>query len=200
MLIPRPETEVVVDRALVELDRLRSRDRGRAVTVIDLGTGSGAIALSVAFERPGVSVWAVDVSADALEVARSNLAGIGSAATRVRLAEGSWFEPLPAELRGSVDLIVSNPPYVAADDDLPDEVRHWEPTGALIPGPSGREALDHLVDGAGDWLADDGVLVVELAPHQAEGVAERARAQGFASTEIGADLTGRARMVIARRR
>jgi release factor glutamine methyltransferase len=192
VLIPRPETEVVAGRALDELDRRRGR------VVVDLGTGSGAIALSVAAERTGVEVWATDASADALDVARANLAGLGSAGTRVRLVEGDWFAALPEELAGRVDVIVSNPPYVAAGEDLPAEVRDWEPAGALVPGPSGLEALEVLVDGAPRWLAPGGALVVELAPHQAAAVADRARAGGFAAVEIGADLTGRDRFVVAR--
>jgi release factor glutamine methyltransferase len=202
VLIPRPETETVVDWALAEVDRRRAERPGPGaapVTVVDLGTGSGAIALAVAVERPGVDVWATDRSPDALAVARANLAGIGSAAARVRLAAGDWFAALPGELRGATDLIVSNPPYVAAADDLPAEVRDWEPVGALIAGPTGREDLERLVDEAPDWLAPGGALVVELAPHQAALVAERARAGGYAEVFVRADLTGRERLVVARR-
>lgn len=199
VLIPRPETEQVVEHALVELDRLRSRSPGLPLTVVDLGTGSGAIALSIAAERADVEVWATDASADALDVARANLAGLGRAGRRVRVAHGSWFEALPPGLRGSVDLIISNPPYVAETDELPAEVRNHEPRRALIPGPTGREALDHLVAAAPAWLVDDGVLVVELAPDQASGVAAHAEQFGYASVSIAPDLTGRDRMVIARR-
>jgi release factor glutamine methyltransferase len=192
VLIPRPETEVVAGRALDELARRDGR------VTVDLGTGSGAIALSLAAERPGLEVWATDVSADALDVARANLAGLGSAGTRVRLVEGDWFAALPAELAGRIDVIVSNPPYVAAGDDLPAEVRDWEPAGALVPGPTGLEALDVLVDRSPHWLAPGGALVVELAPDQAAVVADRARSGGFAGAEVGADLTGRDRFVVAR--
>ncbi|CAN5713659.1 hypothetical protein BH20ACT2_BH20ACT2_11520 [soil metagenome] len=134
VLIPRPETEAVVEHALVELDRLAA---DRCATVVDLGTGSGAIALSIAAERTRVAMWAVEVSAGAAAVARANLAGLGRAATRVRIVEGSWFEPVPADLCGAVDLVVSNPPYVAAGDELPPVVADWEPTGALVAGPTG---------------------------------------------------------------
>lgn len=198
VLIPRPETEQVVEHALIELDRLHAARDGAPLTVVDLGTGSGAIALSVAAERPGVDVWATDASTEALDVMRANLAGVGRAGRRVRVAEGSWFDALPGDLRGTIDLVISNPPYVAESDELPAEVLEHEPRAALIPGPTGREALDHLVAEAPAWLVPDGVLVLELAPDQAAGVAALASANGFASVSIAPDLTGRDRMVIAR--
>lgn len=200
VLIPRPETETVVEVALAEFDRIADRRGGDVpVTVVDLGTGSGAIALSFAFERPRAQVWATDRSADALAVARANLTGIGRAATRVTLREGAWFDALPSELRGHVDLLVSNPPYVAAADDLPLEVSGWEPSGALVAGPRGTEDVEHLIDHAGAWLAADGSLVLEMAPHQTEAMATRARDRGYGAVEVADDLTGRARLVIARR-
>lgn len=198
VLIPRPETETVVDLALAELDRLREPDR--ILIAVDLGTGSGAIGLSIAAERERVEVLLTDASADALAVARANLAGLGRAATRVRIAEpGEWFAAVPAEHRGAIHLLVSNPPYVALDDDLPAVVRDWEPSSALFSGPDGLDDLRRIVGEAPEWLASDGVLVVELAPHQAEAVAGLARAAGFVEVEIGADLTGRSRAVVARR-
>lgn len=198
VLIPRPETETVVDLALAELDRLREPDR--ILIAVDLGTGSGAIGLSIAAERERVEVLLTDASADALAVARANLAGLGRAATRVRIAEpGEWFAAVPAEHRGAIHLLVSNPPYVALDDDLPAVVRDWEPSSALFSGPDGLDDLRRIVGEAPEWLASDGVLVVELAPHQAEAVAGLARGAGFVEVEIGADLTGRSRAVVARR-
>lgn len=191
VLIPRPETEVVVDHALTEARRIG------ATTVVDLGTGSGAIALSMAVELgPPVEVWATDASPDALAVARANLAGIGRAATRVRMVEGDWFAALPAELRGGVDVIVSNPPYVADADELPAEVADWEPRGALVAGPSGLEAIEHIVAEAPSWLARPGVLVVELAPTQADRVVTLALAAGFDDAEVEPDLTGRPRVFV----
>jgi release factor glutamine methyltransferase len=165
---------------------------------VDLGTGSGAIALSLVAERRDVEVWATDISAGALDVASANLAGLGGPARRVTLAEGSWFAALPPELRGRIDLVVSNPPYVAATDHLPPEVADWEPPGALVPGPSGLEALLPLVEQAPGWLARPGALVVELAPGQAEVVADAARAAGFGEARIEIDLSGRPRAVVAR--
>ena len=203
VLIPRPETEVVAGHALAELDRLAAdRRAGTGATdplvAVDLGTGSGAIGLALAAERPGTRVWLTDASPDALAVARSNLAGIGRSATHVTLAEGSWFEALPHELRGAVDVVVSNPPYVGAGEVLPLSVADWEPAGALVSGTTGREALDHLVRTARSWLAPGGALVVELAPDQASAVADDARAQGYVEVEVHPDLTGRDRLVVAR--
>jgi release factor glutamine methyltransferase len=197
VLIPRPETEVVVDHALAELDRLGDGPARRVA--VDLGTGSGAIALSLAVERPALEVWATDVSEPALDVARANLAGTGRAGTRVRLAVGSWFEALPAELAGRVDLVVANPPYVATGEVLPDEVGAWEPRGALVAGPTGREALETLIEGAARWLAPGRSLVLELAPHQADPVAHRAVVAGLVEVRVEPDLTGRPRVLVARR-
>jgi len=196
VLIPRPETEVVVDVALAELARVGAE--GDPV-VVDLGTGSGAIALAVASESEASQVWATDVSADALAVARANLAGLGSRhAFRVRLAHGRWFDALPEALRGNVQLIVSNPPYIAESEALPSEVADWEPAAALIAGPTGMEAVADIVGEARQWLARPSALVVELAPNQAEGASELARAAGFASVDVRPDLQGRLRVLVAR--
>jgi len=218
VLIPRPETEQVVSEALVELDALqRSRSDGRskptamtapagergchpALRVVDLGCGSGAIGLSIAVERPGVDVWCVDLAPGAVAVTRANLAGLGMAGGRVTVVEGRWFEPLPASLRGSVDLVVTNPPYVAGTDDLPREVADWEPPEALIPGPTGREAIDQITAAAPTWLAPDGVLVVEIGATQgsdAKGAAQRA---GFGEVDVRTDLLACDRMLVARTR
>jgi len=144
-------------------------------------------------------VWGTDVSADALAVARANLAGLGRRAAAVRLVEGDWFEALPRDLRGRVDVVVSNPPYVAATDSLPAEVADWEPASALVPGPTGLEAVAHIVDGAPAWLAPGGVLVVEIGEAQGWAVADLARAAGFVDVAVHPDLAGRDRALVARR-
>lgn len=194
VLIPRPETEVLAGMALDECRRL---DAGLAV---DLGTGSGAIALALAVERPGLEVWATDVSAEALAVARANLAGLGRAGRGVRLAEGGWFAALPDDLAGRVDVVVANPPYVALHeaDELPAEVRDWEPHQALFSGPTGLEDIDLILAEAPRWLARPGALLIELAPHQARPAQARARDAGFASVTVWPDLTGRDRILVAR--
>jgi release factor glutamine methyltransferase len=196
VLIPRPETEAVVEVALAELRRLAP---ARPV-VVDLGTGSGAIALSVAAEVPGVEVWGTDRSPDALAVARANLAGLGQAGTGVRLAEGSWFSALPPMLRRRVDLVVSNPPYVAQREvpDLPPEVAHWEPLDALVAGPTGLEQVDAIVAEAPRWLSQPGAVVVELAPGQGADAVALAYEAGFSEAEVRPDLAGRPRALVGR--
>jgi len=192
-LIPRPETEVVAGLAL---DALEGRVRPVAV---DLGTGTGAIALALAAEHPSVEVWATDRSADALEVARANMAGLGRPASRVRVAEGSWFAALPDDMQGMLDLVVSNPPYVAEDDELPAVVRHWDPHEALVSGPTGLEAIEVIVAAAPVWLVAGGTLVVEHAPDQGQAVRALAEAAGLIEVHTEPDLTGRARALVARR-
>ncbi|MDH4143856.1 MAG: peptide chain release factor N(5)-glutamine methyltransferase [Acidimicrobiia bacterium] len=201
VLIPRPETEVVAGLALAEIDRVVQAvgaDRDRRVPVVDLGTGSGAIGLALAYERPTVDVWLTDNSAESLAVARANLAGIGRPAVRVQVAEGDWFDALPDELAGAVGVVVSNPPYVAAGEDLPAEVRDWEPPAALVSGPSGMECFEAIVGPARRWLRPGGALVVEHAPHQAEALAQLARRAGFSDVGVHPDLSGRPRALVAR--
>jgi release factor glutamine methyltransferase len=208
VLIPRPETEQVVEVALEEAERrgLR-RSRRRPLTLVDaeptaavadIGTGSGAIALALDAELPDVMVWATDVSPEALDVARANIAGC--AAMRVRTAAGSWFGALPEDLRGRLELIVSNPPYVAEHEvpELPEEVAGYEPRGALVSGPSGLEAVQHLLAHAREWLLPDGVLICELAPHQADAMVEHARALAWAEAFVRVDLAGRERVLVVR--
>jgi release factor glutamine methyltransferase len=209
VLIPRPETERTAQVALDEAARLGLRRGGHdpwrhghgTELVADLGTGSGAIALALASGLPDAQVWATDRSAEALAVARANLAGTGRAATRVRLAEGDWFDALPAGLHGQFRLIVSNPPYVATSElaELPDEVARHEPTTALVSGPTGLEAIEHLIAGAPEYLASGGAtLVLEIAPHQADLMATRARDAGFHEVVVERDLSGRERILVAR--
>jgi release factor glutamine methyltransferase len=202
VLIPRPETEVVAGVALDELDRsLAAAGRDpRAVppVVVDLGTGSGAIALSIAVERVHAQVWATDASEDALDIARANLAGIGRHASRVQLVHGDWFDALPGHLAGRIDLVVSNPPYVAASEELPPIVRDWEPALALVPGPTGLEAYERIVPGARRWLAPGGVVVLEIGAGQGAALCSLAAEAGYASAVVLPDLAGRDRAVVLR--
>jgi release factor glutamine methyltransferase len=195
VLIPRPETEQVVEWALQEARAMGDRD----LVVADLGTGSGAIALSLARQLRHAVVWATDTSADALDVARANTTGAGMwAATRVRLAPGSWWEALPEELRGAVDLVVSNPPYIGDDEPLPEEVDAWEPAAALRAGADGLDAARAIIGAAGSWLRPGGVLVLEVAPSQAAAVVDLARGAGAAEAEVRRDALCRDRAVVAR--
>jgi release factor glutamine methyltransferase len=205
-LIPRPETEQVVDVALEELRRLSGpvgpAREGPAV-LVDLGTGSGVIALTLALETGAeVEVWATDASAAALELAGDNLlklAGSGPMTSRLRLAEGSWFGALPARLSGHVHMVVSNPPYVSASEwsDLDPQIRDYEPRVSLVSGITGLEALELLVDEARQWLVPSGSLVLELAPHQATTMAARAERAGYLDVRVRPDLSGRDRILVA---
>jgi release factor glutamine methyltransferase len=208
VLIPRPETEFVVEVALEEATRAGLRRSRRRLALVesvpsvvaaDIGTGSGAIAIALAAELPDAEVWATDVSEDALAVARANVAGC--AAKRVRVADaGSWFDPLPAQLRGRLSLVVSNPPYVAEHElaHLPDEVAEYEPHRALVSGPSGTEAIETLLERAPEWLAAGAAFVCEIAPHQAESMRALARELGYTEARVRDDLTGRPRVLVAR--
>jgi len=192
VLIPRPETEVVVDAVLAEHARVGG-------PVVDLGTGSGAIALSVAAERPGTEVWGVERSPGALAVARANCTGLGRNARTVRLVEGSWFDGLPDELRGEVGVIAANPPYVPDDAELPADVADWEPAEALRAGEDGLADIRVIVAGAGGWLAPGGALVVEHGDDQGAEVRALAASAGFTEVRTGRDLAGRERYLVARR-
>jgi len=209
VLIPRPETELTAQLALDEAVRLGAR-RGRrascsgtdaACVVADLGTGSGALALALATELPDAEVWATDVSADALAVARANFAGAGSIAARVRVGEGDWFAALPGELRGRLRVVVSNPPYVAESEveHLPSEVAAFEPRGALVSGPTGLESIKRIVGDAPAWLEPRGALVIELDPRRADAAMQLARDAGFADVRVERDLADHPRVLVARR-
>ncbi len=192
-LIPRPETEEVAGWALEEARRFA------APVVADLGTGTGAIGLSVATEIGNSTVHLTDVSSDALAVARANLVGTGRAGARVTISEGSWFEALPPDLQGSLHVVVSNPPYVCDDDELPPVVADWEPQIALRAGADGLRDLLPIIDEAIRWLVPDGALVLEMAPGQTSAVAAHCLQVGFETAEVRADLSGRDRAVVARR-
>ena len=183
VLIPRPETELLVERALA----LRSAAGG---AVVDLGTGCGAIALALASERPGWRVVATDVSQDALAIARANAAALGL--ERVEFRAGSWFEPLRGE---RFDLIVSNPPYVGADDPaLMGSALQYEPRLALTPGADALECLRALARGARPHLVPGGWLLLEHGADQAQAVRDELVLAGLRSVRSHRDLAGHERM------
>ena len=187
VFVPRPETEVLVEVAL----RLV---QDPAPTVVDLCTGGGPVALSIAHERPGARVFGTDVSAEAVALATDN-------ATRLELPArfllGDLFEPLPGDLRGEVDLVVANPPYVPAErrDELPADVL-TDPDRSLFGDASDYE---RLLVGAARWVRPSGVAAVEIDETLADAVAALARAAGFDDVGVHPDLTGRDRVVSGRR-
>jgi release factor glutamine methyltransferase len=188
VLVPRPETELLVERAL----DLRREEFGR---VVDLGTGSGAIALTLASERPGWQVSATDVSEDALAIARANAESLDL--KRVQFLQGSWFQPLAGR---TFDLILSNPPYVAADDPaMQDPALRHEPRGALTPGTDAMASLRAIIESAPDYLERDGWLLLEHGSGQAAEVARELVARGLTHVRSHRDLAGHERMTEAQR-
>ena len=200
VLIPRPETEVMVQAAL-DLAREMISKTNSKLRVADLGTGSGVIGLSLASELPRGSneVWLTDLSADALEVARANLAGLGLINGDVRVAQGSWFAALPSELKNSFDLIVSNPPYIALyDPSVESSVLNHEPHLALFAGSDGLDAYREIISHSDEWLATDGWIVLEIGHQQGDAVRELLAQNSFKQIEIRKDLAGRDRIALAK--
>jgi release factor glutamine methyltransferase len=190
VLIPRPETELVVERALALLPGTEAP--AGDVRVVDLGTGSGAIALALASERPGWLLTATDQSQAALTVARGNAARLSLGP--IEFLAGDWFAPLNGR---RFEAIVSNPPYVAFGDVALAALRH-EPAGALSPGPSGLEALRHLIAQAPAHLERNGWLLLEHGADQADVVAAALVAAGYARVRCHRDLAGRDRVTEGR--
>jgi release factor glutamine methyltransferase len=188
VFIPRPETEVLVDVALETLVHAREP------AVADVGTGTGAIALSIALEHPGARVWATDAATEAVALASENVAALGLGVT---VLYGDLLAPLPAYLRGTLDLVVSNPPYVPEEraTDLPADVLA-DPHGALFGGP---EVYRRLFVQAAEWLRPEGHIVVEIDEEAGPTVREIALGAGFADVSVVADLAGRPRVVRGRR-
>jgi release factor glutamine methyltransferase len=186
VFVPRPETEILVGHALSTLG-----DREDPV-VVDAGTGTGAIALAIKDERPDATVFATDLSLEAVELAGANAARLG---LDVTVIEGDLLEPLPADLRGWVDAIVSNPPYVPPEemDDLPAEVRA-DPRLALA---GGTEVHRRLAEQAPRWLRSGGALAVEIDARQGEEVSGLL-SRRFVRVRVERDLAGRDRVVLAR--
>ena len=184
VLDPRPETECLVEHALAAMPRNEN------CSVLDLGTGSGAVALSVAHERPHWDVTAVDLSAAALGVAAGNAESLGLAKIRWRLSD--WFEVLAGE---RFHLIVSNPPYIAATDPAL-EALTAEPALALVSGPTGLEALSTIIAAAPAYLHPRGLLALEHGMAQAGAVAQLLQQHGFDSIRTHHDFSGRPRVTL----
>jgi len=188
VFVPRPETEVLVDVALELLEGIETP------CVVDLCTGSGAVALAIADERPGARVTATDRSEAAADLARENAERLGLA---VDVRAGDLFRPVPGSFTGEVDLVVANPPYLSIEtaDDLPPEVRA-DPPGALF---GGLEVTRRLITESVEWLRPGGALAVECDERAAVSVAAAARDAGFEEVFVRRDLNGRDRVVGARR-
>ena len=187
VFVPRPETEVLVEVALEALGP------AEGPVVVDVGTGTGAVALAIKDERPAAKVLATDLSPEAVELARANAARLD---LELDVREGDLLAPLPEELRGWVDLVVSNPPYVTPEEygDLPPEVRA-DPALALL---GGVEMCERLAGEALRWLRDGGVLAVEIGADQGRAVAG-VLGHAFMDVRVQTDLAGRDRVVVGRR-
>lgn len=189
-LIPRPETEVLVGTVLEWAG-------GRPdLSAIDIGTGSGAIALSLAVEGEFGRIVATDVSADAIELARHNAQRCGVAG-RIEFRHGELWADNGDGAR--FDVVVSNPPYIAESErsSLQPEVRDWEPAGALFAGADGLSVVNAIVDGAWDQLNEGGLLAVEIGAGQGDAVRKSACERGYAAVRIITDLAGRQRIALA---
>lgn len=186
VFIPRPETEILVESVLEVLGPA-------AGVVVDVGTGTGAIALAIKRRRPDVRVLATDASEDAVRVAAANAS---RHALEVEILRGDLLDPVPADLRGRVDLVVSNPPYVTLEEyeDLPPEVRA-EPYEALV---GGTDVHQRLAEQAAGWLRTGGWLAMEIGEAQRDAVSAL-MTEWFDAVEVSADLGGRDRVVRGRR-
>ena len=188
VLVPRPETEILVELALARLPENQMR------SVLDLGTGSGAIALAIAIERPLVRMTGVDVCERALAVAMTNArkAVLDPSSARIHWRAGSWFDAVPDQ---RFDMIVANPPYIASNDPALTQLTA-EPQLALCSGRTGLEALGEIVKGAAAHLNPNGWLILEHGNLQAEAVAGMLQRLNFSDIHSHADLTGNPRITL----
>jgi release factor glutamine methyltransferase len=182
VLIPRPETEVLWERSVATLG-----DADENTVIVDIGTGSGALALALKHAFPRARVYATEIDPDAISLARENVETAG-----ITVLAGDLFDALPFGMRGNIDLLISNPPYVADDDDLPAEVGDHEPARALFAGPEGDEVLVRIAEQAFHWVRPGGWLFIEIGESQADRAMEL-----FADFQcvVYEDLAGRPRIL-----
>lgn len=193
VLIPRPDTETLVRTALDHIQQ------GSEMRVADIGTGSAAVAVALATQRPELHIAATDNDADALQVAAANVEAHGVDET-VSLVEGDLLDPIGEQFK-PLDFIVSNPPYVAEPerDELQPEVRDWEPTEALFAGEDGLDVIRRLIPAAFDALAPCGLLMFEIGYRQGEAVRELLEDAGYTDIAIVQDYGDRDRVAVGRR-
>lgn len=200
VLIPRPETELLVEEAINSIKKRDAMGMGKDVTVLDLCTGSGCIAISIAKELPYCRVYAVDISEGAIEIARENAERYG-VEERVIFLAGDLFEAIePLGLDGEIDLVISNPPYVSKKEmkGLPPEIKEYEPLQALDGGKDGLDFYRRIVDETPFYLSDDRLLIMEIGYGQAESIKELLKREGdFTEIEIKKDLAGIERIIKA---
>ena len=192
VLIPRPETELLVEIGLREIKHLNIPTR-----ILDLGTGSGAIALAIAYEAPSAQITATDQSIEALTIARKN-AELLDVTSRVKFFQGSWYEALDKD--ASFDVILSNPPYIAAEDShLSQGDLRFEPVSALTDHGSGLNCLERIISGASQHLKPNGLLAVEHGFDQSEAVVALMKSAGFRDIQTHLDLGGHYRVASGRK-
>ena len=204
VLIPRPETELVVETALKITERVRrSTEADTPFTIVDLCTGSGCIAVSLAREMRNARFFAIDTSGKALAVARENARKHG-VSERIRFLKGDLFQPLEElDFRSQVDIVTANPPYIRSGDlrGLQPEVRDYEPEIALIAGPEGGEIHQKIIEAAPAFLKKHGSLIMEMGEGQAEALIEIMNENGkYAAPEILKDLAGIERVIVAKKK
>jgi len=196
VFIPRPETEILVEEGLAFLGRCG----GAQPVVVDLCTGSGCVACSIASEDPSAIVYAVDICESAVRLATENASRLGLD-TRVTVLCGDLLTSLPSELEGSVDMVLANPPYIptAEMSKLPGEVRNFEPSRALDGGEDGLVVARRIIEEAARWIRPGGMLAMELDEFRTQDAIE-AMAKWFEESRIRDDLVGRKRFAIGLRR
>lgn len=205
VLVPRPDTEVLIETILeiVNSGYFQTENNSHMLNIVDIGTGSGAVALSLAHFIEKSLVYSVDISEDALEVAIENREK-HCLVDRVEFLKGSMLEPLNSfdSLKGNVDILVSNPPYIPTEviDSLQTEVSKYEPRLALDGGRDGLDFYREIVSGADEFLSDRGILAFEIGFDQGECVSELLKNTGvFETVEVIADLSGNDRVVIGKK-
>ena len=192
VLIPRSETELLVEQTLQRIVGISSPK------ILEIGVGSGAISLSIANENESATIFGVDISRDALDVADRNRNAIGGTSSRVQFFESDLFNELDVELKNSFDIIVSNPPYIGEDErsTLPSQVLEFEPHLALFAGESGFTFYKKILEASKYWLKDSGLVLFELSSRQVPRVIENAKTNGYSNIEIVNDLIGNARIAV----